>query len=174
MKKLLYILLFVPLALFGQEEDIITQLNQSFDAWNISIHLQEGWNIIAYYLVQPTDAVAQFQQIEDKIIIVKSNDGSIYWPDFGFNNIGDLTPGQGYQVRVVEDVNLQFEYTDLKINLTPTFPDWVNDLPLHFDVERALVRVVNMLGQEVNPENQPSGTVLLYLYNDATVEKKIK
>ena len=38
---------------------------------------------------------------------------------------------------------------------------------------RTLVRVVNMLGQEVVPANQFAGEVLLYLYNDGTVEKKM-
>ena len=38
---------------------------------------------------------------------------------------------------------------------------------------RTLVRVVNMLGQEVVPTEQFVGEVLLYLYNDGTVEKKM-
>jgi hypothetical protein len=60
--------------------------------------------------------------------------------------------------------------------LTPTVPAWTIEMEVqnHPNDIRTLVRVVNMLGQEVNPENKPSGTVLLYLYNDATVEKKIK
>jgi hypothetical protein len=33
--------------------------------------------------------------------------------------------------------------------------------------------VVNMLGQEVNPTNQFTGEVLLYLFNDGTTEKRI-
>jgi hypothetical protein len=63
-----------------------------------------------------------------------------------------------------------------RIELTPTIPQWAIDMEaqIHPNDIRTLVRVVNMLGQEVNPENQASGTVLLYLYNDATVEKQIK
>ena len=62
-----------------------------------------------------------------------------------------------------------------RIELTPTVPTWAIDMEaqIHPNDIRTLVRVVNMLGQEVNPENEPSGTVLLYLYNDATVEKKL-
>jgi len=45
---------------------------------------------------------------------------------------------------------------------------------IHPNDIRTLVKVVNMLGQEVNSETQVTGTTLLYLYNDGTVEKKIK
>jgi formylglycine-generating enzyme required for sulfatase activity len=41
------------------------------------------------------------------------------------------------------------------------------------NIERILMRVVNILGQNVNPESQSYGTILLYLYNDGSVEKKI-
>ena len=44
---------------------------------------------------------------------------------------------------------------------------------IHPNDIRTLVRVVNMLGQE-GSRDVPSGTTLMYLYNDATVEKKIK
>ena len=49
------------------------------------------------------------------------------------------------------------------------------DMPVdvHPNDIRTLIRVVNMLGQQVNPQDQFKGEVLLYLYNDGTVEKKI-
>ena len=47
------------------------------------------------------------------------------------------------------------------------------DVQNHPNDIRTLVRVVNMLGQEVNPSNQFNGEVLLYMYNDGTVEKKM-
>jgi len=37
-----------------------------------------------------------------------------------------------------------------------------------------LVKVVNLLGQEVEPKDSARGTTLIYLFNDGTVEKKIK
>ena len=36
-----------------------------------------------------------------------------------------------------------------------------------------LKKVTNILGQEVNPENQFSGNLLFYIYDNLTVEKKI-
>ena len=38
---------------------------------------------------------------------------------------------------------------------------------------KILKKVTNTLGQEVNPENQFSGNLLFYIYDNSTVEKKI-
>ena len=58
----------------------------------------------------------------------------------------------------------------------PDLPDWAKDLPIytHPNDIRTLIRVVNELGQEVNPSNQFNGSVLFYIYNDGTIEKRIK
>ena len=118
MKKLLYILLFVPLALFGQEEDIITQLNQSFDAWNISIHLQEGWNMFGYGCPNPIDVAEGLSNHTESIAIVKDNNGAVYLPEWDFNGIGDFTPGFGYQIKVTEAIE-GFSLCDWYVNDIP-------------------------------------------------------
>jgi hypothetical protein len=143
----------------------------------IEINLAVGWNIIGYSIPEPQDVVATVQEINDIIVIIKNNAAEVYWPEFGFNGIGDFLPGQGYQINVSENYN-GFSYPETqgqRFDLVPTVPDWAIDMEveLHPNDIRTLVRVVNMLGQEVNPETEPKGTVLLYLYNDATVEKKL-
>jgi hypothetical protein len=47
------------------------------------------------------------------------------------------------------------------------------EVDVHPNDIKSLVKVVNMLGQEINVEDQFKGEVVLYLYNDGTVEKKI-
>ena len=69
-----------------------------------------------------------------------------------------------------------FTYPDTdgqRVELIPSVPQWAIDMKvdLHPNDIRALVKVVNILGHD--PETEPKGTVLIYLYNDATVEKKI-
>ena len=92
-----------------------------------------------------------------------------------------LEPGQGYQVRVKEDkgspnfiFDLNLDADDLRL-LIPSVPTWAIEMETesHPNDIRTLVRVVNMLGQEVNPTEQFNGEVLLYMYNDGTVEKKM-
>ena len=153
--------------------------NENLDYWSspIVIDLLSGWNMIGYTFPEPQDLVATVEEIDDIILIIKDNNAEVYWPEFGFNGIGDFTPGHGYQIKVSEEY-LGFTYPDVsgqRIELTPTVPIWAIDMEveIHPNDIRTLVRVVNMLGQEVDPEMEPRGSVLLYLYNDATVEKKL-
>ena len=105
MKNLLYILLFVPLALFGQEDDPCYSINEVFtqmDVENSSItkNFVGGWNMFGYPCSQEIDVVEAFSSIVDKVLIVKSNNGSVYMPEFGFNGIGLLEGGEGYQIKM--------------------------------------------------------------------------
>ena len=113
MKKLLYILLFVPLTLFAQEQDPCYSINnvyQEIEDANlpITLDLLSGWNMIGYSCVNESDILALLSPISDKIIIAKNNAGSVYMPEFGFNGIGNLLSNQGYLVKMSETV-LGFE-----------------------------------------------------------------
>jgi uncharacterized protein YaiE (UPF0345 family) len=109
MKNLLYILLFVPFALFGQEDDpcysindynLLTELNNP----QIEINLVSGWNMIGYPCTQEIIVSDAFSSIVENISIVKDNNGSVYMPEYGFNGIGFLEGGQGYQIKMTEFV----------------------------------------------------------------------
>ena len=143
----------------------------------IIIDLLEGWNTIGYTKRNGQDVVATFADISAYISILKNNSADVYWPEFGFNGIGDLIPGQGYQLKITQAVD-GFYYPDTqgeRIHINPTVPEWVLEMPLeqHPNDVRSLVRVVNLLGQKVNPEDCSKGTTLIYLYSDASVEKKV-
>ena len=144
----------------------------------IYIDLVSGWNIIGYTLPNSQDAVISFEIISEIITVVKDNLGQVYWPEFGYNGIGDLTPGHGYQVLVSQPYeDFLFESSDgLRIDISPMIPQWAIDMDVavHPNDIKKLVRVVNNLGQEVQSEIGFKGRVLYYLYNDGSVEKKIK
>ena len=144
----------------------------------IYVELLQGWNIIGYTLPYAQDVTATMASIVDDLQIVKNNDAKVYWPEYGFNGIGDYIPGQGYQIRMSNGIS-SYTFPDaggMRVELQPTVPDWVYDLPIlnHPNDTRALVKVVNMLGREVDPSSQFSGEVLLYLYSDGTTEKRLK
>ena len=40
------------------------------------------------------------REIVSNIIIVKDGMGNVYFPDWGFSNLGDLKPGEGYQIKM--------------------------------------------------------------------------
>jgi ligand-binding SRPBCC domain-containing protein len=143
----------------------------------IYVDLLSGWNIIGYTLSFEQDVVASLLDIVNQVQIVKNNAANVYWPEFGFNGIGNFIPGQGYQIRMftaLEDYTFP-DVNDERIYLSPSVPNYVYDLPIltHPNDIKTLVKVVNMLGQEVGAERQFKGDVLLYLYNDGSVEKRM-
>ena len=133
--------------------------------------------MIGYTLPFPQDVTATIEGIVEHIEIIKNNSADVYWPEYGFNGIGDFIPGQGYQIRMLNEVD-NYSFPDvggLRIELTPTVPDWVHEIPIpsHPNDTRTLVRVINMLGQEVDPDTRFKGEILLYLFSDGTTEKKV-
>ena len=174
-----------------EDHGIIGNLQDAlnYHASALVIDLHSGWNTVAYYLHHESSVVAQFENqfgsesaVQDNVNIVKNNEGLFYWPDFLFDGLGNLVPGQGYQVRVKDSSTGKADFVfddsiapgDNRI-LNPTVPAWALEMEVenHPNDIRTLVRVVNMLGQEVVPAEQFAGEVLLYLYNDGTVEKKM-
>ena len=158
-----------------QTENLLSE-NDSLAA-PINIDLNAGWNIIGYTLRNAQDAVVSFENVIENISVVKNNSGDVYWPDFGFNGIGDLLPGQGYQV-LTFDAHNDFYFEDmggLRTEIMPTIPQWAIEMEaaVHPNDVKTLVRIVNTLGQEVQPENEFEGRILYYLYNDGSVTKKV-
>ena len=134
--------------------------------------------MIGYTRHTPQDVAATLESISEYVVIAKDAVGNAYLPDWGFNGIGDFIPGYGYQIKITQEFQNYVlpDVGELRLILTPTTPNWVQDLPMytHPNDIKTLIRVVNELGQEVNPSNQFNGSVLFYIYNDGTVEKRIK
>ena len=65
------------------------------------IVINSGWNIISTY-INPFEASVDsvFSDIASEVIIVKNGMGMVYWPLYGINSIGDLSIGEGYQVKM--------------------------------------------------------------------------
>ena len=158
-----------------QLDDALANSGGSCDP--IYVDLLSGWNIIGYTLSFEQDVVATLLDVVNQVQIVKNNAADVYWPEFGFNGIGNFIPGQGYQIRMFSELN-DYTFPDVngeRIYLSPSVPNYVYDLPIltHPNDVKTLVKVVNMLGQEVTVEQQFKGDVLLYLYNDGSVEKRM-
>ena len=74
----------------------------------INIDLVNGWNMLGFSCNQERTAEDALVSIVDYIIIFKDNSGNVYMPEFSFNGIGDLNPGQGYQVKTNGECVLQY------------------------------------------------------------------
>jgi len=64
------------------------------------IVVPEGWDIIAYLRTSPASTITMISQISSNTLVVKDYIGQVYWPVFGINTIGDMMPGQGYQIKM--------------------------------------------------------------------------
>ncbi len=65
--------------------------------------LDPGWNTVSinYAPIDP-DLDVLLLSIVSKMILMKSGDGSIFWPDLGIDNIGQWQSLEGYQVLMEE------------------------------------------------------------------------
>ena len=95
--------------------DILTQLYITFDSWNSSIDLVEGWNMYGYGCPTPIDVSQALSNYVESIIITKDNNGNVYMPEFGFNGIGDYIQGYGYQIKLTEAIE-GFSLCDWYVN----------------------------------------------------------
>ncbi|HNW60449.1 MAG TPA: YCF48-related protein [bacterium] len=62
------------------------------------ISLTNGWSMVAYLRSSAYDAAAAFTSISARLVIAKNGAGDVYWPEYAINTIGNLLPGQGYQL----------------------------------------------------------------------------
>ncbi len=72
------------------------------------ISLSQGWNLVAYLRNSPQNIQTALAGIASNIVIVKNNAGEVYWPEFGINTIGNMQPGQGYQINVKQATTLTY------------------------------------------------------------------
>ena len=69
--------------------------------YDTQFSLNSGWNMMGY-LHQESYTVESMMSTmtSSNLTIMKDSWGNVYWPQFGLNNIGNLTPGQGYQIKL--------------------------------------------------------------------------
>jgi len=84
---------------------VLTGLSfSSYSQENVSIDLEQGWNMFGYICNEPIDVIDGLLNYYDDILIVKNYLGDVYLPEYGFNGIGYLIPGAGYQIKLSETI----------------------------------------------------------------------
>jgi hypothetical protein len=68
------------------------------------IEFPQGWSFFGYNCYEPMDMSIAFDEISEKIIILKDEGGSSFLPAYNFNGIGDLIYTEGYQIKLEEEV----------------------------------------------------------------------
>ena len=87
-----------------------------------SIEVTAGWNMIGYLRTESAAADAVLADINatGNLIIAKDYNGAAYLPEWNFNGIGDMNPGQGYQLKTNNADVLQFLSNDDSYRMSAT------------------------------------------------------
>lgn len=72
------------------------------------IALDAGWNLVPYLLDVEKPIEEAFASILKAVVLVETEDGSVYDPRNGTNTIGTLTPGEGYRVYLSQPATLAY------------------------------------------------------------------
>ena len=75
---------------------------------NTPITLNAGWNLVSYLRSTPMPIDQALTTITGQFLLVKDNAGRVYWPAYFINQIGDMQPGQGYQIYMVNGAVLTY------------------------------------------------------------------
>lgn len=92
------------------DEDVEFEINGvQMDAQS-PLTLDQGWNLIGYPPPYELEPWYTFDAIMEEMIIVKNEDGEFLIPEFQFSNMGILRPGEGYLMKLNQD--LEFIYPE--------------------------------------------------------------
>ena len=98
--------------LVNVDEDIEIYCRGELIQSDADVPLEDGWNIIAYYPTYELDASAPdfhvLSPIIDFVQFAKNGNGRFMSPEIEFSNMPPWRETQGYQVRVSQDVVLNY------------------------------------------------------------------
>ena len=76
--------------------------------YNQNISLDAGWSIVSTYICPNETDISNITANIENLIIVKDENGNVFWPVFNINTIGDIIIGKGYQIKVSEESEISF------------------------------------------------------------------
>ena len=111
--------------------DAILSINGDLVQSDYVIPLESGWNMLGYLHGECNNTTDMMIDIANDIVIVKDENGLVYWPEFGLNSIGELCPGKGYQIKLNNDLNFNYpsisgRYGELNKDYNTYYPDVYN------------------------------------------------
>ena len=139
--------------------------------------LNEGWSYLGYLRTKSADISIVMESIDEDIMLIKDGVGNVYWPEYNVNTIGDMDPGDGYQVRM--DATRTFNYPDNSIVL-PQFRVSSHLTNSHYKLPNPKEFNMNLLlpedlisdfliGDEIAAKNQNDEVIACSVYNNQTM-----
>jgi hypothetical protein len=71
------------------------------------------WYIISYLFDSPSPITTALSRIDSSIVLVKNDDGQIWYPAYGINQIGNMRPTEGYKIVLNENNTLIYNTAPL-------------------------------------------------------------
>ncbi|MCF8370654.1 MAG: PKD domain-containing protein [Bacteroidales bacterium] len=75
---------------------------------NTPITIPQGWSYLGYLRQTPAPINVLLSPIVSEVIIAKNGIGLTYWPQYGINVIGNMNPGEGYQIKMTSSQTLTY------------------------------------------------------------------
>ena len=72
------------------------------------IQLFSGYNMVSYLPNSALPVGQALAGINGSLELVKNRTGSMYWPEYGVNQIGNMQPGEGYELFLSNGANLVY------------------------------------------------------------------
>ncbi len=122
-------------------DTVLTITGSQVDPAATPIPITPNWQIISYLSRQAAPISEQLAGIAGIVELVKDNLGAhVYIPGL-INSIGDMQPGQGYQLKALSSGTLS--YTPNQLWSDPSVvqsasPVWERAMPVHFEYDRIL------------------------------------
>jgi hypothetical protein len=101
------------------ETDLVIQ-GTSIDVDKNSISLRAGWNLMPYWGTREVSIVTALTELvaADPNLLMKSEDG-LYWPSSGWNTIGNMIPGKGYELYTSKNISNFMYPKEVQLNIGP-------------------------------------------------------
>ncbi|MCF8294555.1 MAG: choice-of-anchor J domain-containing protein [Bacteroidales bacterium] len=120
------------------------------------IELKNGWSIISTYINPTTANIATvFTPVVSNLIIIKDENGQVYWPGFGVNSINNMMIGEGYQVFMsslstltIHGTMIAPENTPLLIGQTWSLVGYLRTTPMAIETAFAAINPVLVIAKD--------------------------
>jgi hypothetical protein len=96
---------------------------------DVPINLPTGWSMFGYPRNTPANALTMISPFATQVNIMKNQDGLLVWPLYSFNSIGNMVPGQGYQIQMISPVTFYFPANSAIVAKS----DYIRPVPSYFD-----------------------------------------
>ncbi len=107
---------------FETGQSLITYMSNITTVSHQNIQFPENWSMFSTFIItENMDISFVFDSIVDDLVIIKNNNGIVYLAEYQFNAIGNMLPGQGYQVKMNSSSELNFTGEFSKPYLFPIY-----------------------------------------------------